>query len=70
MPTKTWRAKRSLSIDLEYDTSYPIAQGKTYTDDGTTIFAEYVCDELFEPATADPGTIVVSHPEARRSRKN
>ncbi len=70
MSGKTYRAKRSLSIDLEYDTSYPIAAGRTYTDDGTTVFGDYVCDELFEAASPDSGTVVVSHPEARRSRKN
>jgi hypothetical protein len=70
MSGKTYRAKRSLSIDLEYDTSFSIAEGKTYTDDGTTIFGEYVCDDLFESAIPDAGTIVVSLPEARRSRKN
>ena len=70
MSHKTWRAKRSLSIDLEYDTSFPITAGQTYTDDGTTIFGDYVCEELFEPGTPGPGTIVISHPEARRSRKN
>jgi hypothetical protein len=70
MSGKTYRAKRSLTIDLDYDTSFPIAEGATYTDDGTTVFSDYVCDELFEPASPGPGTIVVSHPEARRSRKN
>ncbi|MDB5654431.1 MAG: hypothetical protein JWQ94_2044 [Tardiphaga sp.] len=70
MPPKTWIAKRSMSIDLEYDTSFEIIAGKAYTDDGTTIFGEYICDELFEPGLPGPGTIVVSHPEARRSRKN
>ena len=70
MSGKTYRAKRSLSIDLEYDTAFPIAEGATYTDDGTTIFSEYVCDELFEAASPGAGTILVSHPDARRSRKN
>ena len=70
MPLKTWIAKRSTSIDLEYDTSFEIKEGMTYTDDGTTIFGEYVCDELFGPGTPGPGTVVVTHPEARRPRKN
>jgi hypothetical protein len=70
MSGKTYRAKRSLTIDLEYDTAFPIAQGATYTDDGTTIFSDYVCDELFEEASPASSTILVSHPDARRSRKN
>lgn len=70
MSHKTWQAKRSLSIDLEYDSSFPIQEGKTYTDDGTTVFGDYICDELFEPAMPGPNTVVVSHPEARGSRRN
>ena len=70
MSGKTYRAKRSLTIDLEYDTAFPIAEGALYTDDGTTIFSDYVCDELFVETTAAPGSILVSHPDARRSRKN
>ena len=70
MSGKTYRAKRSLTIDLEFDTAYPIAEGATYTDDGTTVFSDYVCDELFAAASPAAGTILVSHPEARRSRKN
>ncbi|UZE48179.1 hypothetical protein [Rhodopseudomonas sp. P2A-2r] len=70
MSHKTWIAKRSLSIDLEYDTAFEVREGMTYTDDGTTVFGDYVCDELFAPATPGPGTIVVTHPEARRSRRN
>jgi hypothetical protein len=70
MSGKTYRAKRSLSIDLEFDTAFPIAEGATYTDDGTTIFSDYVCDELFEATSPAPGSILVSHPDARRSRKN
>ncbi len=68
MPHATWLAKRSLSIDLEYDSSFEIKEGRTYTDDGTTVFGDYICDELFEPASPGPGTIVVTHPEPRRSR--
>ena len=70
MSGKTYRAKRSLTIDLEYDTAYPIAEGATYTDDGTTIFSDYVCDALFEESSPAAGTVVVSHPDARKSRKN
>lgn len=70
MPNKTWRAKRSLSIDLDFNSSFPIVAGQTYTDDGTSIFCEYICDDLFEPASAEPGSIVVGHPDARKSRRN
>ena len=70
MSPKTWLAKRSMSIDLEYDTAFEIKAGRTYTDDGTTVFSDYICDELFAPGTPGPDTIFVSHPEARRSRKN
>ncbi len=70
MSGKTYRAKRSLTIDLEFDTAYPIAEGATYTDDGTTVFSDYVCGELFEAGNPGAGTILVSHPDARRSRKN
>jgi len=70
MSGNTYRAKRSLTIDLEFDTAYPINQGTLYTDDGTTIFSDYVCDALFESATPAAGAVVVSHPDARRSRKN
>jgi hypothetical protein len=70
MPHKTWIAKRSMSIDLEYDTAFAIKEGMTYTDDGTTVFGDYICDELFAPGTPGPGTIAVTHPEARRSRRN
>jgi hypothetical protein len=70
MSDNTWRAKRSLSIDLEHDSSFAITKGQTYTDDGTTGFGDYICDELFEPASPVPGTIVVSNPDTRRSRKN
>ena len=70
MSGNTYRAKRSLTIDLEFDTAYPINQGTLYTDDGTTIFSDYICDELFETASPAAGAIVVSHPDARRSRKN
>ncbi|MDB5616895.1 hypothetical protein [Tardiphaga sp.] len=70
MPNQTWIAKRSLLIDIDFDSEYPITEGQTYTDDGTTTFGDYVCDALFAPASPGPGTIVVTHPEARKSRRN
>ena len=69
MTSKTWRAKRSRSIDLEFDSSFKIIAGKTYTDDGTTVFGDYVCDELFEPASPVADTVVVSLPQSRKSRQ-
>jgi hypothetical protein len=45
-------------------------EGRTYTDDGTTVFDVYVsaglADGSFEAAKHGPGTIVVSHPESRK----
>lgn len=38
MRHKTFLAKRSMSIDLEYG-MFRIEEGKTYTDDGTTIYS-------------------------------
>jgi len=69
MESKTVRANRGMSIDLEYG-FFNIEKGRTYTDDGTTIFDEYVSPGLievsFEIAKPDAGTIVVSHPESRK----
>jgi hypothetical protein len=69
MRRKTFLAKRSMSIDLEYG-MFRIEEGKTYTDDGTTIFDVYVSDGLpkgwFEAARPGPDTIVVCHPESRK----
>jgi hypothetical protein len=68
---KTVLAKQSKSIDLEYG-MFRIEQGRTYTDDGTTVFDVYVADGLadgtFELAKPSRDTIVVSHPESRRRR--
>ena len=68
---KTVLAKQSKSIDLEYG-MFRIEEGKTYTDDGTTVFDVYVHDGLADGTLelAKPGrdTIVVSHPESRRRR--
>jgi hypothetical protein len=69
MRSKTVLAKRSMSVDLEYGL-FRIEAGKTYTDDGTTVFDVYVSEGLadgsFELAKPGPGTIVVRHPESRR----
>lgn len=60
-------ARKSQSLDLEYST-LDIVEGKTYEDDGTTIFEEYINagleDGSFEKATRRPDTILVHHPEA------
>jgi hypothetical protein len=58
-------AKRSQTIDLEY-TMFHIEKGKTYLDDGTTVFDVYIAaglnDGVFEEAQRRPDTIVVTHP--------
>jgi|EndMetStandDraft_8_1072994.scaffolds.fasta_scaffold692298_2 hypothetical protein len=72
MRSKTVLAKRSMSIDLEYG-FFRIEEGKTYTDDGTTIFEVYVSDGLanglFEVANPRANTIIVTHPEARKQMR-
>jgi hypothetical protein len=59
-------AKKSKTIDLEY-CMFKI-EGKTYEDDGTTIFEVYIYaglgDGTFEKAIRRPDTILVHHPEA------
>jgi hypothetical protein len=61
-------AKRSMSIDLEYG-MFRIEKGKTYFDDGTTVFDVYLEDGLhdgtFEAATRKPDTIVITHPHGK-----
>jgi hypothetical protein len=60
-------AKQSLKLDLEYGT-FRIEKGRTYLDDGTTIFDVYRCEpEWFEETTRRPDTIVISHPHARKA---
>ena len=60
-------AKKSKTIDLEY-CMFKIVEGKTYEDDGTTIFEVYIYaglrDGTFEKAIRRPDTILVHHPEA------
>lgn len=72
MLSKTVRAKRGMSVDLEYG-SLKIEKGKTYTDDGTTIFGVYIdaglADDSFEIATPERETVLVSHPKSRRRRR-
>jgi hypothetical protein len=72
MKSKTVLAKRSMQIDLEYG-MFRIEAGKTYTDDGTTVFDVYLSDGLaqgwFEEARPGPNTITVSHPESRKRRR-
>lgn len=64
---KVYLAKKSMSVDLEY-TMFRIETGKTYLDDGTTVFDVYAEDGLkngdFELATRRSDTVVVSHPDA------
>jgi hypothetical protein len=58
-----------MSVDLEYG-MLKIEAGKTYTDDGTTVFDVYIdaglADGTFEKAQPCSNTIIVSHPESRR----
>lgn len=60
-------ANRSQSIDLEF-TTLDIEAGRTYEDDGTTVFESYIVDGLrsgaFELAKRQPDTILVHHPDA------
>jgi hypothetical protein len=60
-------ARKSQTIDLEY-CMFKIVEGKTYEDDGTTIFDVYINaglqDGSFEKAPRLPDTILVHHPEA------
>ena len=69
---KTVLAKQSMSVDLEYG-MFRVEKGKTYTDDGTTVFDVYVSEGLadgsFEVARPGRDTIVVSHPESRKRRR-
>jgi hypothetical protein len=48
---------------------FKIVEGKTYEDDGTTIFDVYINaglqDGSFERAASRPNTILVHHPEAQ-----
>lgn len=72
MQRKTVLAKRGMSIDLEFG-FFKIERGKTYTDDGTTVFDVYLGagleDGSFEIARPGPGTIVVRHPESNTYRR-
>jgi hypothetical protein len=71
-PLKVVRAKRSMSIDLEYG-MFDIEEGKTYVDDETTVFDVYIeaglRDGSFEEALLGPDTIVVGRPEDLRMVK-
>jgi hypothetical protein len=61
-------AKRGQEIDLEY-TMFDIEEGKTYLDDGTTVFDVYIDaglkDGAFEEAPRRSDTIIVTHPHGR-----
>jgi hypothetical protein len=60
-------AKRGQEIDLEY-TMFVIEEGKTYLDDGTTVFSVYIDAGLksgaFEETSRWRDTIIVTHPDA------
>jgi hypothetical protein len=58
-------ARKSMSIDLEY-CMFRIEAGKTYEDDGTTVFDVYIDEGLkdgsFENCKRRPDTVLVHHP--------
>lgn len=60
-------ARKSMSIDLEY-CQFRIEAGKTYEDDGTTVFDVYIDhglkDGSFEKCDRRSDTILVHHPDA------
>jgi len=60
-------AKKSQSIDLEF-CMFEIDAGKTYEDDGTTVFDAYIDEGLrdgsFEEVTRRSDTVLVHHPDA------
>jgi len=60
-------ALKSQEIDLEY-CQFEIETGKTYEDDGTTIFDVYIADGLkngsFRKVARRADTILVHHPDA------
>jgi hypothetical protein len=69
MTTKVVLVKSGKSIDLEYG-MFKLEKGKTYYDDGTTIFdvyiAEGIADGSLEATARRPDTIIVTYPESRR----
>ena len=71
MSGKTYRAKRSLTIDLEYDTAFPIAEGATYTrrDPGQPSRRPPVAEELGVPTGDGPLVLHFTsmNPMARQS---
>jgi hypothetical protein len=60
-------AKKSRTIDLEFST-FKIDAGKTYEDDGTTVFDVYIVEGLrdgsFEEVARRSDTMLVHHPDA------
>ena len=64
-PKHAYRAKRSMEIDLEYRLVL-VKEGKTYADDGTTIFGDYTNDvNNFEPVPFGPDTMIFRHPHGQ-----
>jgi hypothetical protein len=64
MLPKTVLVKRGSSIDLECCGMFRLEEGRTYYDDGTTLFADYIAggiaDGSFVEAKKRPDTIIVS----------
>lgn len=61
---KTVLVKRGSTIDLECCGFFKLEQGKTYYDDGTTVFETYIhggiADGSLEPAKRQHDTVIVS----------
>lgn len=61
------QAKKSMSIDLEY-CQFQIEAGKSYEDDGTTVFDVYIDaglkDGSFGRCRRRSDTVLVHHPDA------
>jgi hypothetical protein len=68
MIPKVVLVRRGKTIDLEYG-MFKLEVGKTYYNDGTTIFDAYIsegiADGSLEPAARRPDTITVTHLWAR-----
>jgi hypothetical protein len=68
---KTVLVRRPQTIDLECCGTFKLEEGRTYHDDGTTVFDAYIADGIangsFEEAKRRPDTITVSARDLLRS---
>ena len=69
--SKTVLVKRTHVVDLECCGQFKLKEGKTYYDDGTTVFDAYIVDGLadgrLEEAKRGRDTIIVSARDLLRS---